>query len=142
MNNWKQGEQLFRQRMEQGGYIVQDVSGNSEYWDKDIDFVITSPTSGLTRTFEVKWDSCINRTGNLYLEYTSAHSKGGKGWFQFCQADYLVYGDAIAQVFYIIPFGELKQKVKSLPLRWAQCGQDSTGYLLALKDIQELVKQL
>ena len=141
-NSGRQGELLFKQIMAAGGYTVEDVTGNSEYWYKDIDFIITSPTTGLTKSFEVKWDSKINRTGNLYLEITSAHSKGGKGWYQFCQADYLVYGDAVAKVFYVIPFGELKERVKQLPVRWAQCGQDSTGYLVSLEQIKDMVTQL
>jgi hypothetical protein len=62
-------------------YEVVDVSNNPDYWYKDIDFILTSPTSGLTKTFEVKWDSRINRTGNLFLEISSINSKGGKGWW-------------------------------------------------------------
>lgn len=67
--------------MENRNYNVVDVSDNPDYWYKDIDFIITSPTSGDTKTFEVKWDSRINRTGNLYIELSNIHSKEGKGWF-------------------------------------------------------------
>ena len=38
------------------GFVVKDVSGNADYFSKDIDFIITNPTTGNTRTFEVKWD--------------------------------------------------------------------------------------
>ena len=69
----KQGEQLFQQIMERKGYTVKDVSTNSQYWDKDIDFIVISSTSGLERTFEIKWDSRINNTNNLYLEMTNIH---------------------------------------------------------------------
>jgi hypothetical protein len=34
----------------------------------DIDFQLTSPTTGAIKYFEVKWDSRIHTTGNLYLE--------------------------------------------------------------------------
>jgi hypothetical protein len=61
--------------MEARGYDVVDMSGNPEYWYRDIDFIITSPTSGVTKTFEVKWDARINQTGNLYLERTSTFTK-------------------------------------------------------------------
>ena len=143
MSKGRYGELLFKQIMESRSYIVQDVSKDPEYWYKDIDFIITSPTTGETKTFEVKWDSCINRTGNLYLEHTNIHSKGGIGWYRFCQADYLVYGDAVAQVFYVIPFADLKEKVKSLPYRPAgQRDGDSTGQLVALSAIKDLVEQL
>ena len=84
MRNGRLGEILFAQMMREGGYTVADVSGDSEYWHKDIDFLITSPTTGAIKAFEVKWDSRINQTGNLYLELTNVNSKGGKGWFEFC----------------------------------------------------------
>lgn len=98
-------------------YDVLDVSSNPEYWHRDIDFIITSPTTKAVKSFEVKWDSRINQTGNLYLELTNVHSKGGKGWYEFCKADYIAYGDACAEVFYIFPLAELKERVEQLPFR-------------------------
>ena len=142
MDNGKQGEQLFSQIMKNRNYTVEDVSNNPEYWNKDIDFIITSPTTGITKTFEVKWDSRINKTGNLYLELANIHSQRGRGWFTFCQADYIAYGDAISKQFYIIPLLELKKKVKQLPYREAQCGIDSIGQLVSLKDIRDIVEVL
>ena len=62
------------------GYTVDDLTNNSYYWDKDIDFMVKSPT-GKTKSFEVKWDYRINKTGNLYLEIVNAHSKGMLGWY-------------------------------------------------------------
>ena len=141
-NNGKQGERLFKQIMLSRNYQVEDVSNNPDFWSKDIDFVITSPASGLTKSFEVKWDSRINSTGNLYLELTNIYSKGGRGWFEFCQADFLVYGDAIAQTFYIIPLLELRERVKQLPYREAKCGYDSVGQLVSLKSIEDILYQL
>ena len=138
----KRGEQLFAQRMEELGYTVQDVSGNPDYWGRDIDFLITSSTSGLTKSFEVKYDSRIHRTGNLYLELVNVHSKGEKGWFEFCEADMLAYGDAANNVFYIIPLAELKERARKLARRTAQCGNDSIGLLVSLNDIQDLIKVL
>ena len=141
-NIGKQGERIFQEIMEGRGYEVVDVSNNPDYWYKDIDFIITSPTSGLTKTFEVKFDSKIHRSNNLYLELTNIHSKEGKGWFEFCQADYLAYGDARTQTFYIIPLLELREKVKMLPARSARCGYDSTGLLVSLADITDITQVL
>lgn len=138
-NNGKLGEYLFQQKMIANGYTIKDVSGNSEYWTKDIDFFATSPFTGVTKSFEVKFDSRIHQTGNLYLELSNIHSKGGRGWFNFCQADYLAYGDAQTRTFYIIPMNELKEKIKSLPKRTASCGSDSTGLLVKLNDIQDII---
>lgn len=139
MANGKNGEQLFSRIMQERSYVVQDVSNNPSYWSKDIDFIVTSPVTNLTKSFEIKWDSRINSTGNLYLELTNVNSKQGRGWFEFCEADYLAYGDACAQVFYIISLADLKARVSKLPTRSARCGNDSTGLLVALKDIQDLI---
>lgn len=129
--------------MEARGYDVVDVSNNPDYWYKDIDFIITSPASGITKTFEVKWDARINSTGNLYLERTSTFTKEegikGLGWFEWCEADFLVYGDAVSQQFYVIPMKELRKAADTLPYRSASCGLDSTGQLVALKDIEDIV---
>jgi hypothetical protein len=45
----------------------------------------------------------------------NVNSQYGDGWFEFCQADYLAYGDAITNTFYIIPMKELREKVKHMP---------------------------
>lgn len=142
MNNGKQGENLFKQIMESRGYTVEDVSGNKEYWDKDIDFIITSPTTGSVKTFEVKYDFRINKTGNLYLEIANIHSKGGKGWYEFCQADYLAYGDAANGTFYIVPLLELRERVNKLHPRQVNCGFDSVGLLVSLSDISGITQIL
>lgn len=141
-NNGKEGERLFQQIMEQRGYTVANVSNDSRYWYRDIDFIITSPTTGAVKTFEVKWDGCINRTGNLYLELTNIHSKGGKGWYNFCEADYLAYGDAVSRQFYIIPLLELKERVAAQQWRQASCGYDSTGFLVPLDKIADICMEL
>ena len=138
----REGELLFKQIMEQGGYGVEDVSGNPNYWHKDIDFIITSPTTGAVRSFEVKWDSCISKTGNLYLELTNIHSRGGKGWYQFCEADYIAYGDAVNGQFYIIPLQALKERTKGNKWRIAACGAESTGLLVPLNKISDLYSLL
>lgn len=56
MPNGKQGEELFKQIMQNRNYKVVDVTDNPDYWVKDIDFIVTSPTTGLTKSFEVKYD--------------------------------------------------------------------------------------
>ena len=83
-------------------YKVNNVTRNPHYWYKDIDFIITSRASGLTKSFEVKWDTRVAATGNLYIETTSRFGDG-RGWWEFCEADYLAYGDAVNEIFYIIP---------------------------------------
>lgn len=141
-NNGKEGEKRFKQIMQSRNYLVNDVAKNPAYYDKDIDFILTSPTTGLVKSFEVKWDSKIGKTGNLYLELTNTHSKGGKGWFRFCQADYIAYGDSRNNIFYIIPLLELKNRIDKIPKRMGYCKDDSSGYLVSLKDIEDITQVL
>ena len=141
-NKGRQGEKLFIERLSAQNYTIQDVSGNSEYWEKDIDIIATSANTGLTKSFEIKWDSRINSTGNMYLELTNVNSKGGLGWLQFCQADYLAYGDALARVFYIFPLAELKERVQRIKPRVARCGNDSTGYLMPIDSVIDICKMI
>ena len=137
-NLGKEGEQLFRQLMEQKGYLVQDVSGDPHYWEKDIDFLITSPT-GETKSFEVKRDAKINRTGNLYLEIANKNSEGALGWWEFCKADYLAYGNAITKTFYVIKMDDLRAKVDSMKHKHLGfCGADSAGYLIHISQLAGL----
>ena len=138
-NNGKLGERLFGEMMEQKGYFVMNVSKIPEYYYRG-DFVITSPYTGERKLFEVKWDERINETGNLYLETMNVNSKDRKGWWRFCQADYLAYGDAKTRRFYIIELAKLKERVKELPTRWASCGYESDGLLVSLNDIQDLIQ--
>lgn len=142
MNNGKYGEQLFKRTMENRNYKVKDVSNDPSYWNRDIDFIISSPTTGAVKTFEVKWDNRICKTGNLYLELSNVHSKDGIGWFNFCEADYIAYGDAVKRKFYIIPLLELKEKIKQVPVNYAQCGCDSIGLLVSLDSIKDIVEEL
>lgn len=139
-NNGKQGERLFKEIMDARGYKVQDVSDNPDYWPLDIDFIITSPTTGQQRTFEVKWDTRINRTENLFLEIRNPRSKqwNGEGWWKHCQADYLVYGDAVSHSFHIFPMKELRERVDTLNLYTKTTSDGSVGMILSLRAISDI----
>ena len=140
-NLGKQGEQLFAQRMEQQGYIVEDVSANDQYFSKDIDFLITSPTTGQIKSFEVKWDQKINRTGNLYLEFVNVNSEQCLGWWEFCKADYLAYGNAKGKTFLVIEMNKLRERFEQLPKRVAT-RDDSAGYLVHISQIKDLIQTI
>lgn len=45
---------------------MEDTTDNSNYWDKDIDFVIYDNKN--TYTIEVKWDNVIHKSGNMFIE--------------------------------------------------------------------------
>ncbi len=138
-NNGKQGEALFKQLMENRGYQVEDVSADPQYYYKG-DFLVTSPTTGLTKIIECKWDTKINKSGNLYLEFINTNSPGGAGWYESCKADYLAYGNAKTNVFLMVDMQELRQRVdkmKHKPIGF--CGNNSCGYLIHVSQLDGLL---
>ena len=140
-NNGRQGELLFQERMEAKGHKVEDVSANDQYFRKDIDFIITSATTGETKSFEVKWDQKINRTGNLYLEFINVNSEQCLGWWEFCKADYLAYGNAKGKTFLVIEMNKLRERFEQLPKRVAT-RDDSAGYLVHISQIKDLIQTI
>lgn len=54
------GEQVFSHKMKEAGYIVNNVSMDPEYWEKDIDFFCINPETGAARSFEVKYDTRLS----------------------------------------------------------------------------------
>ena len=141
-NKGKIGEQLFASTMAAKGYKVVDVSNNPDYWHKDIDFIITSSTTGITKTFEVKWDYWTGTTGNIFIETDNIHSKGGQGWFKFCQADVLAYGDANNKKFYMIDMQKLREHLFWNKYKIASCGNESTGLIVPLAALKDFTQEL
>lgn len=142
MNEGRRGEILFKERMEQKGYKVKDLTDNPEYWVKDIDFVCESPTTRLTKSFEVKYDTKINKTGNLFIEVINPRSMGNRGWYCFCEADCLSYIDAATSRIYIIEMKDLKEVMKKKHnFRYIITMDGSEGYLVPLTaiDYKELI---
>ena len=93
------------------GWRVQDVTANPEYWNKDIDFVVSSEAESFT--VEVKWDNRISATGNMFIETVTDLDRCKEGWFSFCQADYIYYGDSYNQLFYVFKTNDLRDFVSS-----------------------------
>lgn len=140
------GETLFEKYYRsKEGYIVENTTANPEYFSKDIDFFVTD-ASGNRRSFEVKYDSRVADTGNLYLEIQNIHSSHAqyRGWWLFCEADYLFYGDAQNTKFYVFNVKELREKLKTMEPRTTYCrdycGQpESEGQLVKLSDIKDII---
>ena len=142
MTDSKYGEQLFKQLMEKRGNTVEDLTAQKEFQILDIDFRITSP-SGITKFFEEKYDSKINTTGNLFVEFFNAHNYGGLGWYEFCKADYIAYGDAHTNTFYCFLLEDLRQLINTHKFNVATADNEKiAGYLVPLRLIEnkEIIK--
>lgn len=134
------GEYELKKILREAGFKVKDVSEDPHYFHKDIDLIATSPITFKTTTIEVKADYRMSETGNFYIEVANPRSKGGKGWFKFCEADILAYEDAINKKFYFIAVAALKTFIdanhEKLSLRHTSDG--SYGYLVKLNDVIHL----
>lgn len=142
----KSGEHEAKQLLRENGYRVKDVSNDSRYFKKDIDLLVSDEED--TYSIEVKWDNVIAKSGNLFIEFYCSHSADLKGWFSFCQADYLMYGDAVNGIFYIYRVNELKEfiennkeafQVRAVKEVTSCNAYESKGYLVPLSAVESLL---
>ena len=91
------------------GWIIDDLTKCPQYFDKDIDFLAHSDSEA--HTIEVKWDSRIADTGNMFIETITDLDKSMAGWFEFCQAEYIFYGDSQNELFYVFKTDDLRDFV-------------------------------
>lgn len=133
------GEQIFYHRARRF-HKVDDKTNDKNYWGKDIDFIVTNPRTGETRTIEVKTDTRLYETGNLYIELENVHSKGDKGWYYFSEADIIAYCDYSApdREIYLFSFDDLRATVNKREYAAAKCGADSKGILVPLRELKEV----
>lgn len=139
------GEREIIWSLREHGYHVDDVSGDPAFWTKDVDLLVNPifPNIGedVVSSIEVKWDRRFAETGNLFIEVENPRSIGGMGWFEFCEADYLAYGDAINRIFYFFKVSDLKNYIyeSKNDLRSRRTYDGSVGYLVPLSDISALI---
>lgn len=133
------GEQIFYHRAHRF-HKVDDKTNDKDYWGKDIDSIVTNPRTGETRTIEVKTDTRLYETGNLYIELENVHSKGGKGWYYFSEADIIAYCDYSApdREIYLFSFEDLRATIHKREYATAKCGADSKGILVPLRELKEV----
>ncbi len=133
----RSGEAEVKQTLRAASYLVEDVSNNPIYWEKDVDFLVTNPRTGNTAAIEVKNDTRINETGNFFIEYENPRSICGKGWFEFCEADYLYYVDSANAICYIIALDALRAFIQENKTKLArkQTNDCSKGYIVPIEEM-------
>ena len=139
------GEYELKRFLRNRGYIVDDVTQEPKYWYQDIDFLVTPSTPNIGEdvisSIEVKWDKRLAETGNLFLETENPRSLGGNGWFNFCQAEYLAYGDATKRIFYFFKMSDLRNYIDGAEndLSSRRTWDGSKGYVIPLRDVSALI---
>ena len=133
----RSGEAEVKKTLRAAAYIVEDVSDNPLYWKKDIDLLVTNPETGNTAAIEVKNDTRMSKTGNFFIEYANPRSRGGLGWFEFCEADYLYYVDSHNETCYIIAFAALRDFItkNKANLKKRETADCSKGYIVPIEEM-------
>lgn len=98
------GEMRFKQLLETQNIKYEDVTANPNYFAIDIDFLVGD------KKIEVKSDSVMWRTGNLFIETATSHSGNhcGNGWIYYTEADEIWYYDERNDIFYVFNPEEMK----------------------------------
>lgn len=139
----KRGESLFRDFLEKTGKKCRDVSDDPNYQREDIDFIVEGK-SGSGLSFEVKNDSKIAYTGNIFYESISNVDYGTIGCFEKTKADFIVICSEPENRFYIIRSETLRNFVRNNreSLRYIPRveGSNSAGYLVPKSRVSEHIK--
>ena len=133
----KRGEKLVKDAIAARGHKVEDLSDIQEYQDLDIDMRLTDK-KGVSITMEVKNDIKSNYTGNVFIETYNRNNikRGGDGWIQYCEADYLCFVQEDKREAHIVRRDELIKHCWNNDYR--QSNSDfSRGYLVPVSKLKE-----
>ena len=107
MANYKTGEYYAKQCLAYNDFQVIDRTEDNNYWIRDIDF--TAIKDNRTFEIEVKYDTRISKSNNLYLELIPDIQKNKLGWAQYTEADIIFYGDANNLIFYVFAVDDMRR---------------------------------
>lgn len=111
LNEGKETEKLIATLLISKGFEVEDMSDVEEYQAIDTDFLIHKKG---TWTMEIKSDSRIGKTGNIFLEVGMSRSTGFyEGWFNKCESDYMCIYDTVNSIAYMLDWDKTKKYAKS-----------------------------
>ena len=125
------GESLFKLRFPN----AKDVSNLREYQLIDVDFILGE------HLIEVKYDSVIHRTGNMFVEDYTTIFNGNvhDGWYRITGADTLCYIDAEDDSAHFISMDTLRSYIEKRKPARATCrpnnGNTIVGWLVPIARI-------
>lgn len=134
----KRGEKLVYDALTARGHKLTDLSEDPQAQKKDIDFFVEHKC-GQSTTLEVKSDFRSESTGNLFIEYENRNNvtRKGKGWYYYCEAEYICFAQENNRKAFIVLLDELKQTIKKNAFRTAS-GTDASGFLFPISKLAEL----
>lgn len=132
----KRGEKLVTSALAARGHVIEDLSNNRDYQQKDIDMRLTK--NGTSITLEVKNDVKSNYTGNVFIETYNQNNKsrGGDGWICYCEADYLCFVQENHNIAHIVSRSELIKNCWDGKYRMSR-SSFSQGYIVPIWQLQQ-----
>ena len=120
----EKGEQIVKQYLIAKGHDVIDITKDSRYYTSDIDFIVDR------KTVELKTDTIIWRTNNLFIEDEKYFYDGGyykQGWLHYTKAEYLLYFDINKRILYKYKMQDVKDYIQQNKKRIAKkaCNDDN-----------------
>lgn len=106
----KKGEQAAREWLETKGWKCYDVSNIDTTWKHDIDIIAVKNEEA--RIIEIKYDSRIHYTGNMFIELITDKENNKPGWIETTASNYIMYGDSDNNVFYCMRTTDLRNYLK------------------------------
>lgn len=139
----KKGETAVKNTLTARKWNVEDVSKQTEYQQKDIDLIVWQ-TENDSRTIEIKYDSRIADTGNMFVEYCSNSRTERAGWLSYCKAEYIFYVDARNNLSYCFLLEDLKDyiEINKNKLRQGTTRdgyKEVYGYLVSINDFRKFL---
>lgn len=132
----KRGEQMVADALTARKHIVKDVSDDLEYRRKDIDYVLINQR-GQQTTLEIKNDTRSESTNNFFVETYNSNNKSHsyKGWFYYCEAEYICFLQENNRKAYIVSLDELKDNIDANNYRAAN-SSNARGFLMPIATLQ------
>ena len=119
------------------GTEIIDVSENPEYYDRGD--ILIRMSSGKEVFVDVKDDTCVGRTGNVFVEECAVYESGyvGEGWIH-SDYDFIAICSRDTCTIYIIDFAKLKRLYRQLgkPIACHFSDHSTYGTLVSLDNLR------
>ena len=140
----KRGEKVFERYLKSVNLEYRDVSNIREYQEQDVDFIVSFKNPQVDLKFEVKNDTRIATTGNIFFETMSNVDYSTNGCFNKTKSDVMVIVSESERRLYMISSRSLKRFVDenkdSLRFISRVPGSNSCGYLVPVKRLGDNLK--
>lgn len=139
------GEDIFESFCSGIGIDFVRVTEDPAWQDKDVDFVVFGD-DGVEYLYEIKNDTKISRTGNVFYEDVSNVEYGTPGCFKKTEADYIVVCSEPNRTMYFLDARALRGFVERNESAFRRIsvvdGSHSSGLLVPLSALRGISKKV